>query len=87
MTGKRATATKVGTGQLAHPGHRKAPPRTRHRLLHPPPGPRTGNPPAHRQARSPRPPRHPGGRRRLTRPAPPDPDRHHWPGSATGCPA
>ena len=58
---------------LAHPGHRKALPRARRRLLHPPPGPRTRNPPAHRQARSPRPhaspssqpPDHPASRTRL----------------------
>jgi len=60
-----------GRHHLAHPGHRKALPRTRRRLLHHPPGPRTGNPPPHRQARSPRPHRHPPASRLTTRPEEP----------------
>ncbi len=51
--------------RVARAGHRHPLPGTRCRLLRPPPGPRTRNPPPHRQTPSPRPPRHPG-RRRLT---------------------
>jgi transposase len=43
---------------LAHHGHRKALPRARRRLLHQPPGPRTRDPPAHRQTPGPRAHRH-----------------------------
>ena len=51
---------------LARPGHRQTLRRTRRRLLHQPPGPRTRNPPPDRQAPSPRPHRHPPASRRLT---------------------
>ena len=47
--------------------------RARRRLLHPPPGPRAGNPPPDRQARSPRPPGHPPASR-LTQHRPPRPE-------------
>jgi transposase len=64
----RRGRTCPGRDHLAHPGHREALPRTRCRLLHPPPGPRTGNPPADRQARSPRPHRHPPASRLTAHP-------------------
>jgi len=63
---------RPGHHHLAHPGHREALPRTRAGLLHPPPGSRTGNPPAHRQARSARTHCHPYSGR-LTQPAPAGP--------------
>ena len=75
---------------LAHPGYWKALPRTWRRLLHPPPGPRTGDPPAHRQTRSPRPHRHPPASRLTARLRPPPPasgrpQPHHRHGSAAAC--
>jgi transposase len=63
----------------ARPGHRKTLRRTRRRLLHPPPGPRTGNPPPDRPARGPRPPGHPPASRLIA------PARDPAPLAPAGC--
>ena len=78
-------ATSCRTHHLARPGYRQALRRARRRLLHPPPGPRTGNPPPDRKARSPRPHRQPPASR-LNRP-PRVPGSASAPRGAAACPA